>query len=127
MTVTEEKLTRSDELDRSRMTVEAGLNVFVPNSDLLGEVECLYRKKYLPEQIIDRYLDESVKRAEVKKLEDGNFFAEIPGFAGVWASDEDLARCGAELRDVLFDWLVLKIEKDDRDIPVIAGINLNVL
>jgi hypothetical protein len=44
MTVTEEKLTRSDELDRSRMTVEAGLNVFVPNSDLLGEVECLYRK-----------------------------------------------------------------------------------
>jgi hypothetical protein len=31
------------------------------------------------------------------------------------------------LREALFDWLVLKIEQNDRNIPVVDGISLNVL
>jgi predicted RNase H-like HicB family nuclease len=127
MSLTEEKTTRSDEGDRALMTVERGLSFFTRQDDLLGTVEQLQRTKFLPEQLINGYINEALKGASVRKLEDGGFFGEIEGFEGVWASDEDLAVCVAQLREVLFDWLVLKIEANDRDIPVRAGINLNVL
>lgn len=127
MSVTTEETTRSDAHERALMTVGRGLNFFSRRDDLLGSVEQLQRTKFLPEQLIEGYLNEALNSAEVKRLEDGNLFAEIPGFQGVWASAQDLAACGVQLREALFDWLVLKIEQDDRDIPVIAGINLNVL
>jgi len=126
MKVTEETTT-SSEHSRAQMTVSHGLNFFAPENDLLGSVEQLRRTKYLPEQLIDRYLQEALKGTIVKKLEDGSLFAEIPGFDGVWASHDDLPACVLELREALFDWLVLKIEQNDRDIPTVAGISLNVL
>lgn len=86
------------------------------------------RTKYLPEQTVNAYVDAAMRRVDVRKIEDGSFFAEIPGFSGVWASNPDLELCAAELREVLLDWLVLKIEQNDRDIPVLNGLaNLNVL
>lgn len=127
MPTVEEKVTQSDELPRSHMIVEYGLNFFAKDTDLLGEIQQLRRTKYLPEQTIQRYLTEALKRANVNPLDDGSLYAEIPGFDGVWASDEDLAVCIQQLREVLLDWLVLKIEHEDRDIPVVDDINLNVL
>lgn len=125
MNFTEEITTRSDEHERTSVTVERGLNFFSAQSDLLGEK--LERTKFLPQEIIDRYMQEALKSTSVTRLEDGQFFAELPGFDGVWAANDDLSACAAELRDVLFDWLVLKIEQNDRDIPVLAGISLNVI
>jgi hypothetical protein len=122
-----ERTTTSDAYERSSMTVAEGLNFFAPQADLLGQVEELQRTKYLPQELIDRYLQEALKGTVVKRLETGPLFAEIPGFDGVRASDDDLGACVAQLREALFDWLVLKIEQDDRDIPVVAGISLNVL
>ncbi len=122
-----EQIARSDAYERSSMTVGHGLNFFAPQTDLLGPVLHLQRTKYLPQQLIDRYLTEALKRATFKQLEDGRLFMEIPGFDGVWASDEELTACATQLRDALFDWLVLKIEQNDRDIPVVSGISLNVL
>lgn len=112
------------------MQVNQGVNFFSPGADLLGNTVELQRTKYLPEQIVQRYIAEAIKLANVRKLDDGSFFAEIPDFVGVWASNPDLSCCGAELRDVLFDWLVIKIEQNDRDIPIlpaIPDINLNVI
>ncbi len=125
--ITEEKTTTSDKHDRLRMTVSRGLNFFSPESDLLGQIQELHRTKHLPGEIIDRYVSEAIKGATVRKLETGAFFLEIPGFLGVWASDDDLAAGATQLRETLFDWLVLKIEQNDRDIPTVAGISLNVL
>jgi predicted RNase H-like HicB family nuclease len=126
MSLTEEK-TFSDALDRSSMTVSRGLNFFTTDSDLIGDVQQLRRTKHLPGEIIEKYLQEALKGTTHRQLEDGTLFAEIPGFTGVWASDDDLVACIAQLREAIFDWLVLKIEQNDRDIPVIANINLNVL
>ena len=125
-----EEITISDSLDRSRMTVSSGLNFFTSDSDLIGNVPELRRTKHLPGEIIEKYLQEALKSTQHKQLEDGSLFAEISGFDGVWASDNDLVACIAQLREALFDWLVLKIEQNDRDIPVIPAIpdiNLNVL
>jgi predicted RNase H-like HicB family nuclease len=123
---TEEK-TLSDALDRSSMTVSRGLNFFIPDSDLVGNIPQLRRTKYLPGELLERYIQEALKGTVHKTLEDGTLFAEIPGFDGVWASDNDLVACIAQLREALFDWLVLKIEQDDRNIPIVASISLNVL
>ena len=54
-------------------------------------------------------------------------YLEIPDFEGVWASGEDMRECLNELDEVLLDWLLLKIEDEDKDIPLIDGIDLNVL
>ena len=126
MSLTEEK-TRSDAFDRSTMTVSRGINFFERDSDLIGAIPQLRRTKHLPGELLERYLQEALKQTVHSILDDGTLFAEIPGFDGVWASDDDLVACIAQLREALLDWLVLKIEQDDRDIPVVAGINLNVL
>lgn len=41
-------------------------------------------------------------------LKNGTWFAEIPGFEGVWANSDSVAKCRYELKDVLEEWL--KIE-----------------
>jgi hypothetical protein len=108
------------------MLVSLGINFFSMQPDLLGEQ--LQPTKHLPLQLMERYQNEAMKTAKLEKLdEEGVWFAEIPGFDGVYASNPDFGQCGVQLREVLFDWLVLKIEQNDRDIPIVAGINLNVL
>jgi predicted RNase H-like HicB family nuclease len=41
-------------------------------------------------------------------LEDGTWFAEIPGFEGVWANSKTVENCRNELIEVLEEWLILK-------------------
>ena len=55
------------------------------------------------------YIEAAIKRAEYKKLEDGTWFGESPGFQGVWANGEVLEDCRMELIEVLEEWLLLKI------------------
>ena len=125
-TATDEHTATSSDHERANMLVSLGYNFFSMQEDLLGEQ--LQPTKHLPLQLMDRYLTEAIKMASLEKLEeDGVWFAEIPGFDGVFASDADFGVCGTHLREVLFDWLVLKIEQNDRDIPVVGGINLNVI
>jgi hypothetical protein len=81
MSVNTEETTRSDAHERAQMTVERGLNFFSQQHDLLGHVEQLQRTKFLPEQIIERYLHEALKAAEVKRLDGGETsLPKSPGF-----------------------------------------------
>jgi hypothetical protein len=45
----------------------------------------------------------------------------------VWANEETQRDCLNVLDEVLVDWLLLKIQDEDRDIPVLENIDLNVL
>jgi predicted RNase H-like HicB family nuclease len=93
-----------------------------------SDVERLVVTKNVPTQLVDRYVREAVKRVRPSEMEDGSgWFVEIPDLDGVWASAELLDAALAELRDVLVDWLLLKIQHEDRDIPVLAGIDLNYI
>ena len=62
------------------------------------------------------FIEKWLKKAEYKILKDGEYFGEIPGLKGVWASAENLEGCREQLREVLEDWLVLKI-RDQENIP----------
>lgn len=88
--------------------------------------EVVFRKP-LPIGLIEKYAKLAVKRAKIKQHPDGHWFAEIPEFQGVWAKEASAKESLEVLEDVLFDWLLLKIRDEDRDLPTIETIDLNVL
>lgn len=63
--------------------------------------------------MLTEYVAKQLGRAEYKILEDGSIFGEIPQLQGVWASSKNLEACRKELREVLEDWLLLKIQSGD--------------
>lgn len=71
------------------------------------------------------YIQAAIEAAEYKRLEDGTWFAEVPGFEGVWANGKSVEECRKELIEVLEEWLILKL-KDKDPIPVVKGININI-
>lgn len=95
--------------------------------EVLSDSSRVVFRKHVPEQILTRFLAAAVGRAESRPLDDGTYFAEIPGFAGPWAHEATLRDTLNVLHEVLLDWVLLKVESEDRDIPVIADIDLNDL
>ena len=57
--------------------------------------------------MIIEYGKKAIERAEYKKLVDGSWFTEIPGFQGVWANGDSVEQCRNELVTVLEEWLLL--------------------
>ena len=71
------------------------------------------------------YFQKALEKAQYKVLDDGTWFAEIPGFEGVWANAGTVEECRRELLEVLEEWLVLKI-RDHDPIPELEGIEIRV-
>jgi len=70
-----------------------------------------------------QYIQKALTKAQYKLLDDGTWFAEVPGFEGVWANAPTVEGCRQDLMEVMEEWLILKIR--DRDpIPKIEGVNL---
>jgi predicted RNase H-like HicB family nuclease len=75
--------------------------------------------------MVTRYIQEAMRRAEMKRLEDGTYFGEIPGLAGVWANETTSKQCRVVLQEVLEEWLILKI-RDGDPIPRLGRVKLVV-
>jgi len=75
--------------------------------------------------MIIEYCQKALEKAEYKKLEDGTWFAEIPGFRGVWANGENVEECRKELITVLEEWLVIKL-RDKDPIPAVDGLKVEI-
>ena len=71
------------------------------------------------------YTQKALEKAQYKKLDDGTWFAEIPGFEGVWANANTVEECRTELLEVLEEWLILKL-RDNDPIPEIEGVSLKI-
>ena len=65
------------------------------------------------------FIENKLNRAKYKILKDGSYFGEIPGLRGVWASAKNLENCRKELREVLEDWVILKV-RDKEKVPGFA-------
>jgi len=75
------------------------------------------------QDLLTAYIDEAMKRATYKILEDGTYYGEIAGFQGVWASEATLEGCRRVLQEVLEEWLLLKL-RDDEEVPILGEISL---
>lgn len=62
------------------------------------------------------FIEKKLKQAKYKILKNGDYFGEIPGLRGVWANAKNLESCRRELREVLEDWVVLKV-RDREKVP----------
>ena len=78
----------------------------------------------IPAQTLTQYCKAALGPAHFERLDDGTWYAEIAGFPGVWANEPTQELCLQVLEEVLAEWLALKLEDADDDIPVLAGINL---
>ncbi len=70
--------------------------------------------------MLSTYILQKLTQAKYKILDDGAYFGEVPGLQGVWASEKTLERCRETLREVLEEWLVLKLRDGDKipDFPI---------
>lgn len=64
--------------------------------------------------MLTEYISQKLNQAHYKILEDGSYFGEIPGLEGVWASEKTLEKCRETLREILEEWLILKLKDGDR-------------
>jgi len=75
--------------------------------------------------MLNEYIKKALERAEYKRLDDQTWFADIPGFTGVWANAPTVEICRRELVEVLEEWVLLKL-RDNDPIPVIDGIEMKI-
>jgi predicted RNase H-like HicB family nuclease len=64
--------------------------------------------------MLSEFIAKKLKQAQYKILKDGSYFGEVPGMRGVWANARSLEGCREELKEVLEDWLLLKIRSRER-------------
>ncbi|MCK9517611.1 MAG: type II toxin-antitoxin system HicB family antitoxin [Dehalococcoidia bacterium] len=70
------------------------------------------------------YLKAAMRHAKYELLEDGSeFWGEIPGFQGVWATGDTLEACRDELEEVLEEWVLFRIAHHV-DLPEVDGLSL---
>ena len=67
--------------------------------------------------MLQKYIQSALGQSQYKILEDGTWFAEFPGFEGVWANSNTVENCRQELIEVLEEWLILKFQDGDQ-VPV---------
>ena len=75
--------------------------------------------------MLTEYIQKALERAQYKKIDNEIWFAEIPGFEGVWANANNVEKCRHELKEVLEEWLILKI-RDQDTIPKIEGAEIKI-
>jgi len=74
--------------------------------------------------MITRYVECAMQHARHEVLSDGTHHAEIPECPGVWATGATRGKCLEELREVLEEWLLLRLHDGD-PLPEIEGLDLN--
>ena len=76
--------------------------------------------------MLRNYIQAAMRQAKYEILpDDGSFYGEIPGFAGVWANAKTLEGCREELEEVLEEWVLLGVSRH-LPLPVVDGIELAV-
>ncbi len=75
--------------------------------------------------MLTNYIQAAMHQAHYELIEDGTFFATIPGLEGLWANAPTLEECRDELQSSLEDWLLLGL-KLGHEMPIVDGIDLNL-
>jgi predicted RNase H-like HicB family nuclease len=71
-----------------------------------------------------KYMEAAMSRAQYEVMEDGDYWAEIPGFQGVWGTGKTIEESRAHLEGALEAWLLLGLWQNDPDIPVLGKLSL---
>jgi predicted RNase H-like HicB family nuclease len=76
--------------------------------------------------MLTEYIQAALRKARYDILpSEGGYFGEIPGFRGVYATTPTLESCRKELREVLEEWILLRVAKN-LPLPEVDGVRLRV-
>ena len=75
--------------------------------------------------MLTTYIQAAMHRATYELLDDGEFYGEIPGLDGVFATATTLEECRDNLQSVLEEWIALGLRMG-HDIPPIDGHTLAI-
>ncbi len=75
--------------------------------------------------MLTSYIQAAMRKARYELLEDGEYYGEIPGFPGVFASAHTLETCREQLQEVLEGWILLGLQLG-HELPEIDGIQLTM-
>jgi predicted RNase H-like HicB family nuclease len=70
-----------------------------------------------------QYIQAAMEHAHYEKMEDGEWFASIPGFAGLWASGRSVETARKELLSALDGWIEISTKTGHR-LPDLDGLSL---
>lgn len=74
-----------------------------------------------------QYVRYVMGKARIEKIKDPlPYYGQIPGFQGVWAQGKTRRACQAALQEVLEEWLLLKVRKQ-QFVPSMRKYDLNAL
>ncbi|NQU77278.1 type II toxin-antitoxin system HicB family antitoxin [Candidatus Falkowbacteria bacterium] len=72
------------------------------------------------------YIDNLIAQAKYEILKDDkSYYGEIPSVQGVWANEKTLIKCQQTLREVLEEWLLIKLRRNEK-LPIVKKVNLNL-
>ena len=71
------------------------------------------------------YVEAAMQKARFEQMEDGQWFASIPEFSGVWASASTEEEARKELADVLDGWISVHAGLGKNSLPDVKGTSLH--
>ncbi len=74
--------------------------------------------------MLSDYIAKAVEKADYEKMENGRYFATIPGFKGLWAQGKTVESARRELISTLESWVLIAFRFGD-PVPVVGGIDFN--
>ena len=66
------------------------------------------------------YIAKAVEKADYEKMENGRYFATIPGFKGLWAQGKTVEAARRELISTLEDWVLISFRRG-YPVPTVRG------
>jgi predicted RNase H-like HicB family nuclease len=73
---------------------------------------------------IRRYICEALKRAQYERMEEGEFFASIPEFEGLWATGATVEEARNDLEVALESWIVAALTISHSPLPKLGNVTL---
>ncbi len=89
--------------------------------DAQNIIDASYLEKSKP--LLTSYIKAAMNRKKIVRFPDGTYYAEIPECPGVWANEGTKKMCTTVLREVLEEWIMLKLMDKD-PLNVIDGIEI---
>jgi predicted RNase H-like HicB family nuclease len=73
---------------------------------------------------LTEYLHAAMRHAEYERLDDGDWYAHIPGLPGLWASAKTVEDTRNDLLAALEDWLYVNAYVARRELPQFDGLSI---
>ena len=76
--------------------------------------------------MLSQYVGAALRKAQYEILaDDSSYYGEIPDFDGVYANAKTLEACREELREVVEEWILVRVSRG-LSLPVVDGHELTI-